>query len=67
MSRQKPGAISTAVSGAAAALRVAGVQVLHITGPQHVVVTTTADRVGDAWRTGRLCGNEDWEAVWQFR
>ena len=30
-------AISAAVSGAAAALRMAGVQVLHITGPQHVV------------------------------
>jgi UDP-N-acetylglucosamine--N-acetylmuramyl-(pentapeptide) pyrophosphoryl-undecaprenol N-acetylglucosamine transferase len=29
-------AISAAVSGAAAALRMAGVQVLHITGPQHV-------------------------------
>ncbi|GAB3431041.1 UDP-N-acetylglucosamine--N-acetylmuramyl-(pentapeptide) pyrophosphoryl-undecaprenol N-acetylglucosamine transferase [Flindersiella endophytica] len=30
-------AINVAVSGAAAALRTAGVQVLHITGPQHVV------------------------------
>ena len=30
-------AISAAVSGAAAALRRAGVQVLHITGPQHVL------------------------------
>ncbi|WP_020667648.1 UDP-N-acetylglucosamine--N-acetylmuramyl-(pentapeptide) pyrophosphoryl-undecaprenol N-acetylglucosamine transferase [Amycolatopsis nigrescens] len=30
-------AINAAVSGAAAALRAAGVQVLHITGPQHVV------------------------------
>jgi len=39
-------------------VRAGGVQVLHITGPQHVVVTTTADHVGDARRTG--------EAVWQF-
>jgi UDP-N-acetylglucosamine--N-acetylmuramyl-(pentapeptide) pyrophosphoryl-undecaprenol N-acetylglucosamine transferase len=30
-------AINAAVSGAAAALRAAGVQVLHITGPKHVV------------------------------
>lgn len=30
-------AINVAVSGAVAALRAAGVQVLHITGPQHVV------------------------------
>lgn len=30
-------AINAAVSGAAAALRASGVQVLHITGPQHVV------------------------------
>jgi len=30
-------AINTAVSGAAAALRATGVQVLHITGPQHTV------------------------------
>jgi UDP-N-acetylglucosamine--N-acetylmuramyl-(pentapeptide) pyrophosphoryl-undecaprenol N-acetylglucosamine transferase len=30
-------AINAAVSGAAAALRAAGVQVLHITGPQHAV------------------------------
>src|ERR1019366_10767053 len=30
-------AISAAVCGAAAALRMAGVQVLHVTGPQHVV------------------------------
>src|SRR5260370_40839157 len=29
-------AINAAVSGAVAALRAAGVQVLHITGPQHV-------------------------------
>lgn len=34
---QGAGAINAAVSGAAAALRAAGVQVLHITGPQHVV------------------------------
>jgi len=39
-------------------VRAGGVQVLHITGPQHVVVTTTADHVGHARRTG--------EAVWQF-
>jgi len=43
MSRQKPGAISAAVSGAAAALRAAGVQVLHITGPQHVVEVPDGD------------------------
>ncbi|MEV3965795.1 UDP-N-acetylglucosamine--N-acetylmuramyl-(pentapeptide) pyrophosphoryl-undecaprenol N-acetylglucosamine transferase [Nocardia sp. NPDC050193] len=30
-------AINTAVSGAAAALRAAGVQVLHITGPRHTI------------------------------
>jgi hypothetical protein len=58
MSRHKPGAISAAMPGAAAALRAAGVQVQHVTGPQHVVVTTTADHVGDARRTR--------EAVWQF-
>lgn len=34
---QGAGAINAAVSGAAAALRAAGVQVLHITGPRHVV------------------------------
>ncbi|MEU5849734.1 UDP-N-acetylglucosamine--N-acetylmuramyl-(pentapeptide) pyrophosphoryl-undecaprenol N-acetylglucosamine transferase [Saccharopolyspora shandongensis] len=34
---QGAGAINTAVSGAAAALRAAGVQVLHITGPRHTV------------------------------
>ncbi|MGC4932205.1 UDP-N-acetylglucosamine--N-acetylmuramyl-(pentapeptide) pyrophosphoryl-undecaprenol N-acetylglucosamine transferase [Gordonia sp. DT30] len=34
---QGAGAINTAVSGAAAALRDAGVQVLHITGPRHTV------------------------------
>jgi hypothetical protein len=59
MSRQKPGAINTAVLGTAAALRAAGVQVLPITGRQHVVVTTTADHAGDAPRTGRLRGNSD--------
>ncbi|MEV0087861.1 UDP-N-acetylglucosamine--N-acetylmuramyl-(pentapeptide) pyrophosphoryl-undecaprenol N-acetylglucosamine transferase [Saccharopolyspora sp. NPDC050642] len=34
---QGAGAINTAVSGAAAALRAASVQVLHITGPRHTV------------------------------
>jgi UDP-N-acetylglucosamine--N-acetylmuramyl-(pentapeptide) pyrophosphoryl-undecaprenol N-acetylglucosamine transferase len=36
-------AINTAVSGAAAALRAAGVQVLHITGPRHVVDVRDGD------------------------
>ncbi|WP_020390275.1 UDP-N-acetylglucosamine--N-acetylmuramyl-(pentapeptide) pyrophosphoryl-undecaprenol N-acetylglucosamine transferase [Kribbella catacumbae] len=36
-------AINAAVSGAAAALRASGVQVLHITGPQHVVEVETGD------------------------
>jgi UDP-N-acetylglucosamine--N-acetylmuramyl-(pentapeptide) pyrophosphoryl-undecaprenol N-acetylglucosamine transferase len=36
-------AVNTAVSGAAAALRAAGVQVLHITGPQHVVEVPAGD------------------------
>jgi UDP-N-acetylglucosamine--N-acetylmuramyl-(pentapeptide) pyrophosphoryl-undecaprenol N-acetylglucosamine transferase len=35
--------INTAVSGAAAALRATGVQVLHITGPQHVVEVPAGD------------------------
>ncbi|AXB44744.1 UDP-N-acetylglucosamine--N-acetylmuramyl-(pentapeptide) pyrophosphoryl-undecaprenol N-acetylglucosamine transferase [Amycolatopsis albispora] len=35
--------INTAVSGAAAALRAAGVQVLHITGPQHQVEVPDGD------------------------
>ncbi|MEV8374552.1 UDP-N-acetylglucosamine--N-acetylmuramyl-(pentapeptide) pyrophosphoryl-undecaprenol N-acetylglucosamine transferase [Kribbella sp. NPDC056861] len=34
---QGAGAINAAVSGAGAVLRAAGVQVLHITGPQHVL------------------------------
>ena len=37
-------AINAAVSGAAAALRATGVQVLHITGPQHVVEVPDGDR-----------------------
>lgn len=36
--------INAAVTGAAAALRAAGVQVLHITGPRHVADTTAALR-----------------------
>ena len=36
-------AINAAVSGAAAALRATGVQVLHITGPQHVVEVQDCD------------------------
>lgn len=36
-------AINAAVSGAAAALRATGVQVLHITGPQHVVEVPDGD------------------------
>ncbi|MGC7094402.1 UDP-N-acetylglucosamine--N-acetylmuramyl-(pentapeptide) pyrophosphoryl-undecaprenol N-acetylglucosamine transferase [Amycolatopsis lurida] len=36
-------AINAAVSGAAPALRAAGVQVLHITGPQHVVEVPDGD------------------------
>ena len=36
-------AINSAVSGAAAALRAAGVQVLHITGPKHVVEVPYGD------------------------
>jgi UDP-N-acetylglucosamine--N-acetylmuramyl-(pentapeptide) pyrophosphoryl-undecaprenol N-acetylglucosamine transferase len=36
-------AINAAVSGAATALRAAGVQVLHITGPQHVVEVPDGD------------------------
>jgi UDP-N-acetylglucosamine--N-acetylmuramyl-(pentapeptide) pyrophosphoryl-undecaprenol N-acetylglucosamine transferase len=35
--------INAAVSGAAAALRASGVQVLHITGPQHVVEVPDGD------------------------
>jgi UDP-N-acetylglucosamine--N-acetylmuramyl-(pentapeptide) pyrophosphoryl-undecaprenol N-acetylglucosamine transferase len=40
---QGAGAINAAVSGAAAALRAAGVQVLHITGPQNVVQVPDGD------------------------
>jgi UDP-N-acetylglucosamine:LPS N-acetylglucosamine transferase len=40
---QGAGAINAAVSGAAAALRAAGVQVLHITGRQHVVEVPERD------------------------
>jgi UDP-N-acetylglucosamine--N-acetylmuramyl-(pentapeptide) pyrophosphoryl-undecaprenol N-acetylglucosamine transferase len=36
-------AINAAVSGAAAALRAGGVQVLHITGPQNVAEVTDGD------------------------
>lgn len=39
-------AINAAVSGAAAALRAAGVQVLHIAGPQHVVDLPGDDHAG---------------------
>ena len=39
-------AINAAVSGAAAALRAAGVQVLHITGPQHAVQVPDGDPGG---------------------
>ena len=39
-------AINVAVSGAAAALRAAGVQVLHITGPQHAVQVPDGDPGG---------------------
>jgi UDP-N-acetylglucosamine--N-acetylmuramyl-(pentapeptide) pyrophosphoryl-undecaprenol N-acetylglucosamine transferase len=39
-------AINAAVSGAAAALRAAGVQVLHITGPQHAVEVPDGDPAG---------------------
>jgi UDP-N-acetylglucosamine--N-acetylmuramyl-(pentapeptide) pyrophosphoryl-undecaprenol N-acetylglucosamine transferase len=39
-------AINAAVSGAAAALRAAGVQVLHITGPQHAVQVPDGDPAG---------------------
>lgn len=38
-----PPAINAAVSGAAAALRAASVQVLHITGPQNVVEVPDGD------------------------
>ena len=38
--------INAAVSGAAAALRAAGVQVLHITGPQHAVQVPDGDPAG---------------------
>lgn len=40
---QGAGAVNDAVSGAAAALRAAGVQVLHITGPQYVVEVPDGD------------------------
>jgi UDP-N-acetylglucosamine--N-acetylmuramyl-(pentapeptide) pyrophosphoryl-undecaprenol N-acetylglucosamine transferase len=43
---QGAGAINAAVSGAVAALRAAGVQVLHITGPQHVVEVPDGDPAG---------------------
>jgi UDP-N-acetylglucosamine--N-acetylmuramyl-(pentapeptide) pyrophosphoryl-undecaprenol N-acetylglucosamine transferase len=39
-------AINAAVSGAAAALRAAGVQVLHITGPRHAVQVPDGDPTG---------------------
>jgi UDP-N-acetylglucosamine--N-acetylmuramyl-(pentapeptide) pyrophosphoryl-undecaprenol N-acetylglucosamine transferase len=39
-------AINAAVSGAAMALRAAGVQVLHITGPQHAVQAPDGDPAG---------------------
>jgi len=42
-------AINAAVSGAAAALRSAGVQVLHITGPQHAVEVPDGDPAGPAY------------------
>ncbi|WP_152365769.1 UDP-N-acetylglucosamine--N-acetylmuramyl-(pentapeptide) pyrophosphoryl-undecaprenol N-acetylglucosamine transferase [Microlunatus speluncae] len=40
---QGAGAINAAVSGAAPALRAAGVQVLHVTGPQHEVEVPAGD------------------------
>jgi UDP-N-acetylglucosamine--N-acetylmuramyl-(pentapeptide) pyrophosphoryl-undecaprenol N-acetylglucosamine transferase len=43
---QGAGAINAAVSGAAAALRAADVQVLHITGPQHVIEVPDRDPAG---------------------
>lgn len=43
---QGAGTLNAAVSGAAGALRSAGVQVLHITGPQHVV-TVPDSKPGD--------------------
>jgi UDP-N-acetylglucosamine--N-acetylmuramyl-(pentapeptide) pyrophosphoryl-undecaprenol N-acetylglucosamine transferase len=43
---QGAGAVNAAVSGAAAALRAAGVQVLHITGPRHVVQVPDGDQAG---------------------
>jgi len=39
-------AINAAVSGAAAALRAAGVQVLHLSGPQHAVEVPDGDPAG---------------------
>jgi UDP-N-acetylglucosamine:LPS N-acetylglucosamine transferase len=61
-------AINAAVSGAAAALRATGVQVLHITGPQNVVevpdggpadppyvVIPYLDEMQYRLRRGRLC------------
>jgi UDP-N-acetylglucosamine--N-acetylmuramyl-(pentapeptide) pyrophosphoryl-undecaprenol N-acetylglucosamine transferase len=42
-------AINAAVSGSAAALRAAGVQVLHITGPQHAVQVPDGDPVGSLY------------------
>jgi UDP-N-acetylglucosamine--N-acetylmuramyl-(pentapeptide) pyrophosphoryl-undecaprenol N-acetylglucosamine transferase len=41
---QGAAAINAAVSGAAEALRAAGVQVLHVTGPQHRVAVPHGDR-----------------------
>jgi UDP-N-acetylglucosamine--N-acetylmuramyl-(pentapeptide) pyrophosphoryl-undecaprenol N-acetylglucosamine transferase len=43
---QGAGAINAAVSGAAAALRVSGVQVLHITGPRFAVDVPECDLAG---------------------
>jgi UDP-N-acetylglucosamine--N-acetylmuramyl-(pentapeptide) pyrophosphoryl-undecaprenol N-acetylglucosamine transferase len=42
-------AINAAVSGSAAALRAAGVQVLHITGPQRAVQAPDGDPAGPPW------------------
>jgi UDP-N-acetylglucosamine--N-acetylmuramyl-(pentapeptide) pyrophosphoryl-undecaprenol N-acetylglucosamine transferase len=42
-------AINAAVSGAAGPLRAAGVQVLHITGPQHAVEVPDGDPAGPAY------------------
>jgi UDP-N-acetylglucosamine--N-acetylmuramyl-(pentapeptide) pyrophosphoryl-undecaprenol N-acetylglucosamine transferase len=49
-------AINAAVSGAATALRAAGVQVLHITGPEHVVEVPDGDRADPPYVVVRYLG-----------